>query len=323
MKKALITGVNGQDGSFLADILIDRGYHVTGLVRHNSAHRRNNIRHLDRHDRFRLVSGDITDPMAMANLIYEGDFSYIYHEADQDNVGESFKTPSYTMEITVKAVTNLLEIIRQMHDDRPKLFLPSSATIFGNAPSPQKEDTPLNPQSPYAIGKAAVLHLGNLYRDIHGLEIVTGILYNHDSDRRNGSYLLHDICRIAIECSLRERKDTGDRFSNLEAPINVGEAEKYLQRVVQLMESNLSDNYVIGSPFVLSVREWLDLAFYHCGIDSSIYLRESTSPNRPGNPETYLPDTSKLESHLKITSIPTDASQLIASLVKKYRKEIQ
>ena len=243
MKRALITGCNGQDGSFLAELLIGNGYHVTGLVRHNSTGRRNNLEWVHNHDRFRLVSGDITDPLAMADLIRPNGFDYVYHEADQDNVGESFKTPAYSMEVTIKAVTNLLEIIKALPSHkRPKLFLPSSATIFGNAPSPQKEDTPLNPQSPYASGKAAVLHLGNLYRNVHGLKIVTGILYNHDSDRRNGSYLLHDICRIAVECSYDRRNSTGDRFSDVGAMINVGEAKKYMRVVFQLMESDLSDN---------------------------------------------------------------------------------
>lgn len=324
MPKALITGCSGQDGSFLADILLERGYDVYGLVRRSSGDNRRNIHHLRNNRYFTRIEGDVTDPIFMSKVLNEIEPDHLYHEADQDHVGESFNTPAYSMEVTVKAVTNILEICKEMvGPSRPRIFLPSSATIFGDAPAPQDEKTPLNPQSPYAVGKAAVLHLGNLYRSIYGLRIVTGILYNHDSDRRNGSYFLHDVCKIALECSLKMRKDTGDRFSDTEAEINIGEARKYMEVVVQLMEKEVSDNFVIGTSQSRQVESWIRLAFTVLGLNYREFLIRAYRPNRPGNPELYCPNTSKLEKQLGQRGITTDYSALVSSIIEKYRKESQ
>ena len=321
MNRVFITGINGQDGSHLADILLEKGYEVHGLVRPSSSGSLRNISHVL--DRLHIHSGDITDPQFMSRLILNLKPDQIYHEADQDNVSESFKTPAYTVEVTIKAVINLLEIVKSLPvSERPSIFLPCSATIFGSASGFIDEDTPLDPQSPYAVGKAAVLHLGNLYRNVHGLKITTGILCNHDSDRRNGSYLLHDIARIAVECSLGRRENTGLRFSNVEHEVSIGEAPKFMEIVHRLISEGHHDNYVIGSSSSSTIENWINLAFHLLELDYRDYLVKAAQPNRPGKPETLLPSTSKLEAHLSCRSISTDQYPLMDSLITKYKKEL-
>ena len=323
MKNALITGVNGQDGSILADLLSKKGYQVYGLIRRSSSDRIENIAKTVTHPNFELVTGDITDAMFMSNWINTVEPDEIYHEADQDHVGTSFETPAYSVDVTIKAVVNILEIVKGMRPNfKPKIFLPSSATIFGGTSGYIDEHTPLDPQSPYAVGKAAVLHLGNLYRNVHGLKITTGILCNHDSDRRNGTYLLHDIARIAVECSLGRRKNTGLRFSNVEHEVSVGEAPKFMEVVHRLVSEGYYENYVIGTQFRLPIEDWIRLAFSLLALDYRNYLVKAPMPNRPGKPETLLPSTSKLEAHLKIPSISTDQFALMQSLLTKYQKEL-
>ena len=320
MGAALITGICGQDGSYLAEILLAKGYQVVGTYRKNSHNKLVNISHII--NNVKLLQGDVTDPSFLMQALNSQKFDFVFHEADQDQIAASFNSVNYQMEVTIKAVTSLLEIIRQMPDERPKVFLPSSATIFGNTSGYIDEDTPLNPQSPYAIGKAAVLHLGNLYRNVHGLKITTGILCNHDSDRRNGSYLLHDIARIAVECSLGRRENTGLRFSNVEHEVSIGEAPKFMEIVHRLISEGHHDNYVIGSSSSSTIENWINLAFHLLELDYRDYLVKAAQPNRPGKPETLLPSTSKLEAHLSCRSISTDQYPLMDSLITKYKKEL-
>ena len=321
MKRAFITGITGQDGSHLADILLENEYEVHGLVRPSSAGIGRNISHLL--ERVRLHSGDITDSLSLARIIDKVEPTEIYWEADQDNVGISFDNPSLTIDVTVKAVTNLFEIIRSLPSpDRPKIFIPCSATIFGDSPAPQTEKSPLNPQSPYAIGKAAVLHLANYYRSIHGLKITTGILYNHDSNRRNGSYLLHDICRMTVECSLGKRKDTGDRFSNIEELVNIGSARKYMEITHKLLSEGHFDNFLIGSFNSVSIRALLRMAFDACGLDHRDYAPrvQPSARIRPGNPEEFHPHLGKL--NMVVESPVTNHQALVNEIVLKYKKEL-
>lgn len=323
MKTAIITGTNGQDGSILAEILLERGYLVHGLIRRSSGDRIENIAKTVTHPNFELTTGDVTDAMFMSNWINTVEPNEIYHEADQDHVGTSFDVPAYSVDITIKSVVNLLEIVRVMRPHfKPKVFLPSSATIFGSASGYLDEFTPLDPQSPYAVAKAAVLHLGNLYRNVYGLKITTGILCNHDSDRRNGTYLLHDIARIAVECSLGRREDTGIRFSNIEHEVSVGEARKFMEVVHRLTSEGFHENYVIGSQYRNTIEGWIRLAFSLLTLDYRDYLVNASQPNRPGKPETLIPCTSKFEAHLNCPSITTDQFALMQSLITKYQKEL-
>ena len=327
MKRAFITGITGQDGSHLADILLEKGYEVHGLVRPTSASKHSNISHLL--DRIRTYSGDITDAVSLTRIIDQVEPDELYHEADQDNVGISFNNPSLSMEVTVKAVANLLEIITLLPSpSRPKIFLPSSATIFGDCPAPQTERSPLNPQSPYAIGKVAVLHLGNYYRDIHGLKITTGILYNHDSNRRNGSYLLHDICRMAVLCSQGKLKDTGDRFSNIDETVNLGSARHYMKIVHKLLSENHFDNFLIGSMYNISIRDLMGIAFSACALNYRDYMKtvqplKANPRNRPGKIEKFEPNLTKLGGVINLKQVKTDYTDLVIEIVAKYQKELQ
>jgi GDPmannose 4,6-dehydratase len=195
-----------------------------------------------------------------------------------------------------------------------KVFVPCSATMFGDVPSPQTEETPFNPQSPYAVAKASVYHMARFYRNVHGLHVVIGILYNHDSPRRHGSYLLHRICRSAVRGEKVKLFKTSTR-------VTVGEAEKYMEAVIELMQLKHPEDFIIDNKFDYTIQEICSIAYGIVGLDSRAYLLHNPEPHRPGKPECLIGNTEKMSSKIH-HNCNHPITPLLHTLIEKYKKEL-
>ena len=285
MRRALILGIGGQDGSYLADVLLGQGCEVHGLHRHSSV---DNLRRIDRvRDRVTLHPGDVTDD-SLGRVIRRVRPTEIYNEADQDCPGWSFQDPLYSMEVTAKAVFNLLEAVREI-DPTIKVFQPVSSTMFGDSPPPQNEDTRINPQSPYAVAKAASWHTARYYRTVHGLRVWTGILYNHDSPRRNRGYLLQDMARACVR--IARGTETRLRVGNPRMIVDVGYARDYMEGVVKMMQATEPDDFVFSSGRPMSIGEIAERTLKLVGAEAEIVVDPSLM--RPGPQPTLFGDNEK------------------------------
>lgn len=305
MKKALITGVTGQDGSYLVDILLDRGYEVHGLYRRVSGGNFHNIQHvLDKHPvEFHLHRGDIQDPGSVVNAVATVTPDEVYHMADQDNVGWSHDVPTLASDVTARGTAVVLEAVR-VHSPRSRVFVPCSATVFGDAPAPQDERTPFNPQSPYAVGKAAAFYWARYYREVHGLHVVVGIMYNHDSPRRQGDYLLHKICRAAASGDPIELGDPRQR-------VDIGDAREFMKIVHKMMQLHVPDDFVVGtgeSPTIGDVARYAGLTSVRWG-----------HPDRPGRVPTLVAYPKKLNDTLGQQGVLTkNVFNVVVGLLEHY-----
>lgn len=265
-KQALILGVTGQDGSYLADILLERGYEVHGMYRHSSTGNLSRIQHnLERKNPLVLHKGDMTDVHSLWRILDEVNPCEMYNEADQDNVNWSFATPSLNYDLTFTAVGNLLELIKEM--GMPvRIFQPCSATVFGNpTEAPQTEATPFNPRSPYACAKAGVYHLCRYYREVHGMHVTTGILYNHDSPRRSEDYLLSKICR-SIARIAKDKQPTMS-IGRLEQVVSLSSARDCMEGAVGLLQLSESSDYLMGGEQSYTIGQLVELAAAVAGLE--------------------------------------------------------
>ena len=254
--RALIIGIGGQDGSYLADTLLERGYDVCGIHRRTSTGNLKRIEHIK--DRVRLYKGDLCDTQSILNTISVVMPKEVYNLADQDDVGWSYETPGYTYEVTGAAVGRLLEGLSLM-THVPHFFQAISATIFGRASAPQCEETPLDPLSPYACAKSFALHLCRYYREMHGLYVNTAIFYNHDSPRRGGNYLLTKICKRAAEIR-RGESDVMRIDGDLSQRVDIGYAGSYMEAVSDMMELGESTDLIIGSGRTYTIHRLVKIA---------------------------------------------------------------
>lgn len=295
--RSLITGVTGQDGSYLADLLVQKGYDVHGIYRRSSTGNFKNIEHLI--GKITLHRGDVTDPFSLKAIVDSVRPHEIYHEADQDHVDWSFAIPSYSIDVTIKGVMNLLEICRLNLDHQTKIFIPSSATIFGSPDNDTQDEMTLrSPCSPYAVAKSAVLDLAEYYRKIHGLQITTGILYNHDSKRRHGQYLLHRICKMAVECYLGEREFI--EIWGKHHTTTVGHAEDYAEIIYRLLGANVPGVYAICLGFPVTLEYMCDTAFKTLGISDGLHrIKEVCSPTKTGHSNLFS-KSEKLRSLVEV-----------------------
>ena len=309
MMRALITGVCGQDGSYLADILLTKGYEVHGLYRHSSKVGLQNVQHNLDNPKFVLHQGDVTDALCLDRVIHSVDPHEIYHEADQDNVDWSYKFPAYQMEVTVKAVSNLLESVRS-HCPSAKVFIPCSATMFGDAPAPQNENTPFNPRSPYACAKVAAYHIARKYLENYGFFIVTCILYNHYSPRRNGNYLLHKICKAAahgLPLSLFDPHQD----------VQIGYAKDYMQLVVKLMQVDESSDYVVSYAPTWKLDSLVAYVQQRAGSNVEVMYKLSKCSYRS---PTLYGDNTKLHMAVPV-AFTSSTHEMIDEVINKYRRE--
>lgn len=271
MKKALITGITGQDGSYLAELLLSKGYEVHGIIRRASTFNTGRINHIfvDPHDpkaRLFLHFGDLSDAEQISNLIYNIKPNEIYHLGAQSHVRVSFDIPEYTGNVAALGTVRLLEAIR-CSKHKIKFYQASSSEMFGAALAPQSESTPLQPQSPYACAKAYAYWMVKNYRDGYGLFACNGILFNHESPRRGETFVTRKITRGLANIIAGKQKKL--YMGNLEAKRDWGFAPEYVEMMWLMLQQDKPDDYVVGTAESHSVREFIEQAFNYAGINIS------------------------------------------------------
>lgn len=257
-KTALITGVGGQDGSYLAELLLEKDYDVHGLIRQCSVNNKYRIFHLEEHERFHLHYGDMTQ--SLVNLIKQIRPDEIYNLAGQSFVGASFDIPRCTFEVNATSVLELLEAIRVV-DPKIRLYQASTGEMFGNAPAPQNECTPFHPRSPYAISKLYSYWMVRNYREAHDLFAVNGILFNHESPRRGGRFVTKKVCRGVAD--IKEGYIECIRLGNLNAKRDWGHARDFVECMWKMLQQDEPDDFVICTGEYRTVRELVEEAFKH------------------------------------------------------------
>lgn len=299
MKKALILGVTGQDGSYLAEFLLGKGYEVHGMVRRSATGNTRNIDHLIAdpavfNRTFFLCRGDLADPTSLYRLITQIKPQEIYNEADQDHVGWSYDMVGFSMDVTAAAVGRILEIIKQV-DPSIRYFQPCTSNMFGRTDSPtQDEETRFNPQSPYACAKVMAYHLARYYREAFGIFASTAILYNHESPRRTVEYvtrkITHGVARVAS--GKQDKLVLGD----LSAEIDWGYSGEFMEAAWQILQLDRADDFVIGTGEAHSVREWVDQAFAVVGLKADDYLESDPRFMRPTKTSRLVADITKAKN---------------------------
>ena len=294
-KKALITGITGQDGSYLAELLLAKGYEVHGLMRRSSSFNTRRIDHLyvDPHEagaRFFLHYGDLSDSGQLTYLIYNLQPGEIYHLAAQSHVRVSFDMPEYTGDISGLGVTRLLEAIRRS-GIQTRFYQASSSELYGSVPPPQNEETPMQPRSPYAAAKLYAYWMVRNYREAYGLFAVNGILFNHESPRRGETFVTRKITRAVarIKLGLQEKLYLG----NLEACRDWGYAPDFVEGMWLMLQQETADDYVLATGESHSVREFLEAAFAHAELDWRQYVEIDPRYFRPIEVDALLGDAAK------------------------------
>jgi GDPmannose 4,6-dehydratase len=269
MKKALITGITGQDGSYLSELLLDKDYEVHGVVRRSSTFNRGRIDHLRRDSigerHLRLHYGDLGDTESLTTILAEVEPDEIYNLAAQSHVGISFTMPTYTGEVSGLGTVRLLEAVRQVAP-RARFYQASSSELFGKAvEAPQNERTPFHPRSPYAVAKIYSFWATVNYREAHGLFAANGILFNHESPRRGENFVTRKITRAVAEIVAGQRDWVS--LGNLEARRDWGYAGDFVDAMWRILQADEPDDWVVGTGEEHSVREFCELAFAHAGIE--------------------------------------------------------
>jgi len=299
-KIALITGVTGQDGSYLAELLLEKGYDVHGVVRRTSNLLRSRIEHLRRHelfsDRFFLHYGDLSDGTTLRRIFVQVRPTEVYHLAGQSHVGLSFEIPESTSEEIAMATLRLLEISR----DQPRalrFYHASSSEIFGHATeSPQTEETPPRPASPYGCAKAFATQMARIYRQSYGLFVCNGILYNHESPRRGENFVTRKIARSAARIS--RGLDHELMLGNLAARRDWGRAQDYVEAMWRMLQHDVPDDYVVATGESHSVQDFVEAAFDVVQVPWQNCVKHSTSFDRLTDPTTLVGSPEKIRRTL-------------------------
>ncbi len=293
VKKALIFGVTGQDGSYLAEVLLKKGYEVHGLIRKTATGNTVNIQHLIDEDRIVLHKGDLADTTSIYRVINEVHPDEIYNEADQDHVSWSYASVDYSCDITGAAVARILEIIKQINP-KIRFFQPVSSNMFGQATeTPQTESTALNPQSPYAAAKVFAFMMCRYYREVFGIHVSTAIFYNHESPRRTEEYVTRKITRAAAMISKGLQKKLC--LGNLDAKLDFGFAKEYMEVAWKIMQLDKPDDFIVCTGEMHSVREFLEEAFSVVSLNPDDYVEFDPRFMRPGKPISLCGDNSRLK----------------------------
>ena len=300
MKKALITGITGQDGSYLAEQLLAKDYEVHGVVRRSSSFNTDRIDHLyhDPHEQgVRLFThyGDLSDSVALVKLLYELQPDEIYHLGAQSHVRVSFDIPEYTFDITGAGTVRMLEAIREAGVS-PRFYQASSSEMFGAAPPPQNEETPFHPRSPYGVAKVASFWATVNYREAYDLFAVNGILFNHESPRRGETFVTRKITRAVarIAAGLQEKLYLG----NLEARRDWGYAPDYVEAMWMMLQADEPDDFVIATGETHTVRDAVEIAFARQGLDPDGHIEIDPKYYRPSEVDHLLGDASKAKAKL-------------------------
>jgi GDPmannose 4,6-dehydratase len=301
MKKALITGVTGQDGSYLAELLLAKGYEVHGIIRRASTFNTGRLQSIytdphTEHGRFFLHYGDLSDASALARLVGKVQPEEIYNLAAQSHVRVSFDSPEYTTDIGGTGTVRLLEAIRET-GIRPRFYQASSSEMFGKVREvPQTELTPFYPRSPYACAKVYAHWITVNYRESYGLHASSGILFNHESPRRGETFVTRKITRAVahIRAGLQSKLYLG----NLQAKRDWGYAKEYVEAMWLMLQQPAPDDYVVATGETHSVEEFLEQAFSHAGLQWRDYVDTDPRYHRPAEVDLLIGDASKARRQL-------------------------
>jgi len=297
VKRALITGVTGQDGSYLAELLIEKGYEVHGIIRRSSSFNTERIDHIysDSHSqgdgpKLRLHYGDLTDSSSLRAVLDVAQPDEVYNLAAQSHVRVSFDVPEYTAEVVALGAVRMLEAIRRS-GAKVKFYQASSSELFGNSPAPQSESTPFRPRSPYAAAKAHAFYATQNYREAHGMFAVNGILFNHESERRGETFVTRKITRAVGRIKFGLQKELF--LGNPDARRDWGHAEDYVRAMWMMMQQPTPKDFVIGTGESHSVREFLELAFGMVRLRYQKFVRVDRRYLRPSEVDHLLADAGK------------------------------
>jgi GDPmannose 4,6-dehydratase len=293
-RKAFITGITGQDGSYLAEILLEKGYEVYGMVRRSSSFNTARIDHIFRE--IELVFGDLTDGSVLNQLMRTIRPDEVYNLGAQSHVRVSFDVPEYTADVDAMGTLRLLDAIRE-EDVKCRFYQASSSEMFGKVREvPQNEETPFHPRSPYGVGKVFSYWITRNYREAYGMYAVNGILFNHESPRRGPTFVTRKITR-AVGAILRGEQDTLS-LGNLEAKRDWGYAKDYMEGAWRMLQADEADDFVLATGETHSVREFLDEAFGCVELDWNDYVTIDERYFRPAEVDLLIGDYSKARTKL-------------------------
>jgi GDPmannose 4,6-dehydratase len=300
MKKAFITGITGQDGSYLAELLLGKGYEVHGMIRRSSSFNTDRIDHIyqDPHDENRrlfLHYGDLNDASSLNMILKRVRPDEIYNLGAQSHVKVSFDVPEYTAEITGTGTIRLLEAIRDVGIG-PRIYQASSSEMFGASPPPQNEKTPFYPRSPYGAAKLYSYRIGVNYREAYGMHITNGILFNHESPRRGETFVTRKVTRAAARIKLGLQKKL--YLGNLDARRDWGYAKDYVEAMWLMLQQPQGEDFVVATGESHTVRELCEAAFGHVGLDYREFVDIDPKYYRPTEVDFLLGDASKAKQKL-------------------------
>ncbi len=301
MKKALITGITGQDGSYLADLLVAKGYEVHGIIRRASTFNTSRIDHLyqDPHVngvRLFLHYGDLADSVNMTKLLYDLQPDEVYNLGAQSHVRVSFDIPEYTADVTGVGTIRILEAIRES-GVKPRFYQASSSEMFGKVQEiPQKETTPFWPRSPYGCAKMFGHWATVNYRESYNLFACSGILFNHESPRRGETFVTRKISRAVAAIKLGLQKDL--YLGNLDAKRDWGYAPEYVEGMWRMLQADQPDDYVLATNETHTVQEFVEVAFAHAGLDWKEFVKYDARYERPAEVDLLIGDPAKAKKQL-------------------------
>jgi GDPmannose 4,6-dehydratase len=300
MKRVLITGITGQDGSYLAELLLSKGYEVHGIIRRASTFNTGRIDHIyvdphDPHARFFLHYGDTSDSEQISNIIYNIKPDEVYHLASQSHVRVSFDIPEYTGNVTALGTTRILDIIKRSGNNI-KFYQASSSEMFGNSPPPQNEETPFRPRSPYAAAKLYAYWMTLNYREGYNLFACNGILFNHESPRRGETFLTRKVTRAIANILAGKQKTV--YLGNLNAKRDWGYAPEYVEAMWKILQLDKPDDFVLGTGEAHSVREFVERVFSYVDLRFEKHVEIDPRYFRPTEAEELVADPRKAEKKL-------------------------
>ena len=304
MKRALITGITGQDGSYLTELLLEKGYEVHGVVRRSSSFNTERLDHLyrDPHERgvnLYLHYGDLNDASSLQSIVSEVQPVEVYNLGAQSHVRVSFDIPEYTGEVTALGAIRMLEAIRKV-GVQCRFYQASSSELYGKVvETPQKETTPFHPRSPYAVAKAYAFYMVQNYREAYGMFAVNGILFNHESPRRGETFVTRKITRAVGRIKLGLQKELF--LGNLDSKRDWGYAPDYVDAMWRMLQADEPDDFVVGTGETHSVREFLEVAFAHAGLDWQEHVKLDPRYLRPAEVDLLLADPAKAKEKLDWT----------------------
>jgi GDPmannose 4,6-dehydratase len=290
MRRAFITGITGQDGSYLAELLLGKGYDVHGLVRRSSMLTRTRIDHLHDHERLHLHYGDLTDGVSLVNLVRDIEPHEVYNLGAMSHVKVSFEMPDYTTSTNAVGTLRLLEAIRAAGLDC-RFYQASTSEMFGSTPPPQNEDSKFHPRSPYGASKLQAHWVTVNYREAYDLYAVSGILFNHESPRRGENFVTRKITKAvaAIKAGVTDHVELG----NLDAIRDWGYAPEYVEGMWRMLQADEPDDYVLATGEGHSVREFCEAAFAVADLDWRDHVRHNDSFERPAEVDALIGDAAK------------------------------